>query len=511
MAGTKQDAIYTLWDRGKLRYLLRPAQVILYDNFKHWQITNPDSPGPVIFNCHRGMGKSFLLLSLAVERCLQIPGTSAAYGGPELEKTWEIVGHNWNNLQFSQMGYCPLSLRGSPKNGTHTILFHNPRWPDGLNSTLQVFGINGGHGNLQRGKRYSMVVVDEAGFCDDLEYVVGGVLQPTFIGQPDPIMLLSSTPPKTAGHPFVTTYVENAQADGRLFMMTQPDNPSQKERDDVERVVLAGGKSKESTDWRREALCELISDIGLLAVPSFTLKKDAIVLPSWDRPSHFYPLVSGDLGFKDYNGIVFSYLDFLKQKLVIEEEFFRNFLSTKELAGAVVEREGRLWDKTPHYADRRRWADGTSQQLADLQREHSLHFSYPKAGEKWDKWAGLAYLDTLFLNERIVILPPCMNLIFQLSNAVKNDRLTDMERIPRPEFQDPTKPAAGHWDLLWALAYLVHCCKSYWNMNPFPADMLVGTDIYIPPDWKPDAQKWCPNGGERIVNTQKVVSRRPLR
>jgi len=102
-----------------------------------------------------------------------------------------------------------------------------------------------------------MIVVDEAGFLAKASIHGGGVLLLCFIRQPRQIMLLSSTPPKTAGpvcKPRMSGTLRGTAASSHL---RAADNPSQKEREGRGACRPCRREEQDSTDWRREALCEL--------------------------------------------------------------------------------------------------------------------------------------------------------------------------------------------------------------------------------------------------------------
>ena len=57
----RKQAISECWYRGELEYLLRPnAQRTLYEFTHEFRRENPDSFDPVVLNCHRRLGKTYL-------------------------------------------------------------------------------------------------------------------------------------------------------------------------------------------------------------------------------------------------------------------------------------------------------------------------------------------------------------------------------------------------------------------------------------------------------------------
>jgi hypothetical protein len=505
---SKKKVVEALWRKGSLRYLLRPGQKLVYDQLQAWIAGHTNDPGPLVLLAHRGFGKSFTLLLMCLEWALQKPFQNIRYGGPQYEQTVEIVEHNISAMLHHELGFCPESCYPTVKN--EYIEVRNPAWGDlgrDAFSRIWIFGTNKKVGEATRGKRSNKVVVDELGWVTDVDYVLSGILGGTFIGQTDPLMLLSSTPPRSAAHPFSSKFVPEAHAAGRLVKITVNENPDFRRED---RMVLMSmcGNDISSAAWRREGLCEMVSDAGLLALPSFPQARVDGCEGTWERPSHYFPLWGADFGFRDYNGVVFGYVDYLAQKLIIEREFFRNAISTKELVDHIKGIEHDLWKDAIYARGTRRWADATAQQLADFALVYDLLVENPKAGERWDRWSGLATLDAYFRQRRIVIHPSCKNLLFQLANAVKNEKLTDLERTVSSDSMGVAsdRPAMGHCDLLWALAYLVHQAHDYFNQNPYPEDAEIDyTDkhvgnMHLIPEKKQSAI--------RVTHTPLMVTRR---
>jgi len=91
-SSSAEDLTEILWRRGDLSHLLRPhGQHRAYGFIHRFTETRPHDMGPVVINCDRRMGKSFLLVALAIERCLRLPRQVVRYGSPTFVQTDEIV------------------------------------------------------------------------------------------------------------------------------------------------------------------------------------------------------------------------------------------------------------------------------------------------------------------------------------------------------------------------------------------------------------------------------------
>lgn len=447
------------WLRGDLAYLLFPgAQTTAYHRVRDWEETHPGDPGPCVLHMHRGAMKSWLLVLLALERCLRYPNQVARIGSPLCRQTEDIVEPAIRYM----LAHCTPDLK--PESHGRELHFRNPRWEDSnAISKLVLFGCRE-EAESQRGLRSNLIALDEVRDIEEPEYIVASVLAPHFVHQDRPLFILSSTSPGTTGHPW-WNFVDDAAQDARYVYIPVTENPSFTEAD--EKVLLKFCKSKESVAWKREALCLKVADPNLLAVPSFFAHRDAIVR-DWKRPDYFYPFLFGDVGYIDAAAFLFAYIDFIAQRLVIEDEIVLTTTGTRTLAELIKAKEAVLYSQSYNYKSMRRWADATPRELDDF-RGYGVLLSAARTGEdKWDKWAGLARLESLCQEEKLVIHPRCRSTIYQLENAVKNKQHTDIQReVPREE-RDPDAPVMGHFDAGWALAYGVWQVRHSWLSNPVP-------------------------------------------
>jgi len=299
-----------------------------------------------------------------------------------------------------------------------------------------------------------MVVIDEVRNIDYLSYVVRMVIQPMWRGATDPLFLMLTTPPEEVDHDFLT-YEERARRSDSLMVIPASENPDWTADDD--RMMLAEYGSKQDPGWRRELGCERIPDIARLVTPEWG-SSDGKHLVKYDvRPTHYRGYVGMDAGWKDHTGMVFALYDFEKRRIVCLGEVFVNYTATVELAQLMVAKIRALFPKELR-RDVLIKAETTALTMADFNRAlGGLEAPYYVGeAEKGDIWGGINMLRSGISQGRLVLDENCVELDYQLKNARRNERNTDIERSKR----------MGHADLLVALVYLYR--HVLWEENPFP-------------------------------------------
>lgn len=443
----------TFWFSARLTFLCREgAQALLYAWLTEELLEDPSSVRPLVWKCHRRLGKSFLLLLLLVERCLSRPGQRCVYGAPTYEQVAAIVIPNLAIL----LRTCPPELL--PRESGRKFWFRNPAWGPGAQpSLLHLVGTNFHRGNLLRGPYADAVGLDEVREMPDLRYLVEDVLLYQFAKRVAPWLLLVSTMPASADHEFESYFVPAALRTGRYVEVPTTANPGWTADDDTRLLESIGG-GKDSISWRREALCEAVSDETELIVPEFQRHQASVVVSDYARPSHFYAHSCLDTGWTDWNAVLFGYVDFRNRVLVVEDELVLRYESTGTIARGIDSKEHALWQTNGvgswHYGHApTRMGDLTEQALTDLRIDHKM---FVRPAEKWNREAAIANLRTGIQDGHVRIHERCKNLIYQLKNGTWNKARTQFQRSPR----------IGHCDALAALVYLYRMAN--WNGNPFP-------------------------------------------
>lgn len=432
------------WFRGDLSYQLRPhGQVELY-NFIHRTHQKDPTPELFVVETHRRFGKSYIWTLLALERCLSRPWQLIKYAAPTAVQCLKIVKPNLMRV----LRDCPEELK--PHKSGLVWTFRNPALKEGgavPESEFQLIGVNEDP-DAVRGEASDMAVLDEAGMMKRLRYIIEDILSYQFIGRKDPLLAMISTPPASMDHPFISKYIPEAIECKRYFVM-----PASKNKDftfEDEAVVLRNCKTKESVSWKREAECMHITDQESMIVPEFIAAKEKCVL-EWNHPPYIIPQICFDAGAKDYCHILFGYVDFNEQKLIIQDEIWVHYKSTGEITEMLLEHMDHLWPNCPNKPHI--FADATLQQLIDFQTDHGLTV---EPAMKHDKDATLATLRTNIQEEKIIIDPKCSRLIYQLENGVWNEERTKWLRSSE----------LGHCDGVAALGYFVRMAR--WRKNPWP-------------------------------------------
>lgn len=455
---SRKEAVARLWEKGILHWKLHEAQKDLYDIF------HASDAKTVVWGCSRRLGKSWSLITIALEQCLKFPNSIVKYVAPEQKMVRTIIKPLMREITKD----CPRHLK--PKWSTRDVAYI---FPNG--SEIQLAGTDNGNVESLRGGRAELCLVDEAGFCNDLEYTVKSILLPTMTTTGGKI-ILSSTPPISADHEFVE-YIKTAKLKGSYGEKTIDDIPtsimSKKQKDEY--IEELGGR--DSVAVRREYYVEIITDSSRAIVPEFTKEIQKKVVREWPRPPFYDCYTSLDHGVKDLTVALFAYYDFRNAKLIIEDEFVINGpeMTTKVIADGIKAKEARLW-KNPFTGELQkpylRVSDNNLQLIADMSMEHGVHFV---PTEKKHAEMALNSLRMLIADEKVIINPRCVTLIDHLENGLWNKARGSFERMV-----DKWK-REHHCDAVDSVKYLVRNVN--WAKNPYPPGFsITSEDIFENPN-----------------------------
>ncbi len=430
---TPEQARDALWAAGELRWKLHPHQVAMYEQ---WRKTTSRK---VVFHCSRRVGKSYTLLTIADEVARKKEKAQIRYAAPTQKNVKEIILPNMGQI----LEDCPRKLRPKwrAQDGQYV-------YPNG--SILSIAGTDGGNADKLRGSACDLGIIDEAGFVNNLAYIVRSILMPQFITT-DGRLILSSSSPRSPSHDFVH-FLREAEAVAAYVKLTifEDSRPEVLARI-PEWMAESGGAG--STDWLREYMCEVLTDQTLAIIPEFTEERSKVLCREVNRPEYFDSYVGMDVGFNDLTAVVFGYWDFQKASLVIEDEVSLNRMTTLELANAIIGKEKGLWGERKPLL---RVSDTDLIVIHDLNELHNLGFT-PTA--KDDKEAAVNLLRLLVSQNKLVIHPRCKGLISHLKYGVWNDRRTQFARAE----------GFGHFDYVDALVYLVRNLRR--EKNPYPHNL----------------------------------------
>ncbi len=464
---TSKDAIRELWSRGRLEWKLHTVQKQMLAS-----LLGQDTEITVIA-CSRRLGKSYLLCLLAIEKCIQTPNAIIKYVCPRKNMVKTIL----QPIMTQILQDCPPEMKPEFKYNDYMYVFPN-------GSQIQMAGTDNGHHENLRGGRSDMWIVDEAGFCDELKYVVNTILAPT-ADTTGGRGIIASTPSKTSDHEFITEFLKPYDFNGTLIKYTIYDNPLiSKEK--VQTIIDRYPLKALDPEFRREYLCEVINGGDLAIIPEFTEDIQTAIVKEPVRPPFYDAYVSMDIGFKDLTVVLFGYYDFKNAAIVIEDELVQNGaqLLMNAFSKAIKDKENKLWtnpltgDFKPPYL---RIADNNNQiMLNQLTYDHGLQFIPTR---KDNKEAALNTVRMKIANKQIIIHPRCKTLIYHLKNGSWNRARKDFER----------SPDAGHYDAIDSLIYLVRNVIE--SKNPYPAGYTQNGNDYFRPgtgtkDFTPSQQAW---------------------
>ncbi len=447
---SKNEAIDQLWRKGVLIWKLNSAQRKLYEMFKNSAYRIP------VFNASRRIGKSYTLAILALETAIQKPGSMIHYACPTAVMATKIIVPTIRKL----LADCPIDIKPEYFKHDRAFEFKN-------GSKIQIEGADEGNAERLRGTSTDLAIVDEAGFIKDLEYLINDILLPQILTT-DGTLLLSSTPPRSAGHTF-SQFIEKAKTKDAYIKMSivevldlikdDPEHLRKHLSPTIVQEIKESVGGEKSPTWRREFLVETITDTTYSVIPEFTDELEKQLVIKNIRPSYYDAYTVMDPGLVDGTGILFAYLDFNTAKLIVEDEFLGNGneITTEHIAVTIRTKEAYLWAdnrskefKDPVYL---RISDNEPILLNDLRQFHNLSFIPTR---KDNKESAINELRIKLQQGKIQINPQCKNLIFQLKTAIWNKNRTAFDR---------TKDG-GHFDLVDCLIYLVRMAQ--WNKNPYP-------------------------------------------
>ena len=339
-------------------------------------------------------------------------------------------------------------------------------------SQIQLAGTDGKHYKRLRGQKSQLVLIDEAGFCNDLDDVYGGALFPTTTHTGGKIVMASSIP-EQLDHPFFN-FIERAQFNGRLTEKTIDDNPLLT-KEQVDGIAASMG-GRDSLRFRREFMNEIIKDSNTSVIPEYTAELDKEIAIEWKRPPFYDYYVSMDIGGKDLTVILFGYFDFVKNKLIIEDEIKFDFQipgnNLELLTKQILDKEKELLyneDINEQRIPYKRVSDINPIAIGEILKYSHGKLSFFNA-KKDDKDSAINDLRVRLGGKQIIINPKCVTARLHLKNVRWNSP-TNKEKFAR-------SPDMGHYDAVEALKYMVRSIQ--FTKNPYPPHYNIQReDLYI--------------------------------
>lgn len=438
---TREQALEAAWSRGLLSYKLRDYQRVLHQAMWNFILEPTCRMSATVIS--RQWGKSYTQNLVAVEFAVRCPGAQIRMAAPTRDALKKITMPIMKQI----LADCPAKFLPKWRDKDHMWIFPN-------GSEIHLGGANDGHADDLRGPRSHLSVIDEAGFVDDLDYLVDSIMMPQTLSTGG-TLIITSTPPRSPAHSFVDI-ADLCKKNGHYI---HRDIYSTGFSDETIGLYAKSCGGFESTNWKREYLALFVTDEALAITPEWSEKfKEAVEPGELHRFWHRY--TSLDLGIRDNTAAVWAYYDFRKAQLVAEQELIVSGtkLVTPMLADGIRQKEAELgYDKVGVY---RRVADNNNLQLLnDLRAIHGLPFfatskdELPAMVNELRMWLGAG---------RIRVHPRCVNLIGCLEKGIWKNEANIGREFARSR-------AYGHFDALSALIYMVRNVDVH--SNPVPADL----------------------------------------
>lgn len=429
-----------LWHRGDLSWKLHSAQQLLDKTYRN--ITGQLFVG----NCSRQWGKSYWAVTKAVEQAIRYPKSQIRYGAAFQTDLVDFIIPAFEKV----LEDAPESVRGKK-------VGHYYNFPNG--SRIKLVGLDKNPNGL-RGNTLDLIIIDECGFVTNLDYIYKSIIIPATLHRPNCKIILISTPPSTPAHPFID-YVQKAEFENSYVKLDIHTNPLITP-DDISRMASEMG-GVDSTTFRRECLCEFVTDSDLAIIPEWQ-DKYVQELERDEYYKYYHKYDGMDLGVKDLTAAIFGYYDFKRASLIIEDELEMNgpSMNTLLLVGAIKAKEKELWknDEVPRDYNNnpipfRRVSDNNWPILIqDLSSIHNLTFIETT---KDNLEAMINEVRLMVQAGQLIINPRCKKLIGCMRYGVWDTKKKAFAR----------STVYGHFDHLAALVYLVRNISK--GTNPIPA------------------------------------------
>lgn len=422
----QKQASDELCSRFSFRHILTPTQRRFYD------LVNLGEQHHYGLYSSRKQGKSFTILVMAWEFALKNPKTVQRIVLPELKQAKEIYPVIFNELKEVIPKYLwPRYLKMEGQ-----FVFRN-------GSKICMGGTLPQNIESSRGPICHRLYLDEvAAFnASNYEYSLYSILLPQGTTIPNFTRIDATTPPKSPVHPWMQTDYPKLSGKNACLTFTILDNTliSDEMR---ERIIDAYG-GVDNPNYRREHMCELISDNNLRLVPEFSKEKYSISqLPgkhdNFNSPVMFKSYVGCDLGLTDMSYMIFGWYDFIKDKFIVAGEWGATYKTFPEIFKAYEDGcKAHLKDDLLY--EPQCVVDVWEIAAHDLRNTYGWSFRRPRKGKIEES---INFLRDCFISDRIAIHESCKGLIAQLETGIWNPNRTDLERTH-----------LGHSDAVMALVY----------------------------------------------------------
>jgi hypothetical protein len=440
---SKKAAKHELIRRGMLQFLMHPGQLEMYNIFKN----APDN-SIMTWLLARQSGKSYGMAIIGTITCMEKPNVIV-----KLLTDTKLHCKTIFEPIFRQIfDEFPNDLKPEYIPSQYVYIFKN-------GSQIQLAGSDGNSAERLRGQKSDLVLVDEAGFCNNLEYNVMSILLPTTTHTGGKIVL-ASTPPEDPAHEFLQ-FIERAEKDNLLTKKTVYDNPLLTSGQ-IENIVSKFSGGANNSQFRREYLCEIVKDEQMSVLPEVDDDLLRQIVKEVEPPAFCNRYVAMDIGFKDLTVVLFGYYDFREDIIVIQDEIVKNGkeIHLPKFTKEIQDKEAELWTNpltNELFKPDSRLSDINPFVIQEITIASNNQISFGMAS-KDNKLANLNKLRVMLAAKKIIINPKCTTLARHLKNCRWKDK-TSKEEFAR-------SPDEGHYDAVDALLYFTRAVN--YKKNPYP-------------------------------------------
>lgn len=400
--------------------------------------------------CSRRFGKTSIMSLIALEFAVRYPGSQIRFACPTQKGLKKIIKPIFQTF-----------IKDAPDESMPEWIGSESAFILPNKSEITASGVNKDAIDNLRGQNSHLNLLTEVGFMDRFQYVLKSVLSPQTLTTGGKTIMETTPSDEGMVHESYEIFVE-CEARRASSKRTIDDIRPLPEGFKEKAIEDSGGK--ESEHYRREYLCEWITDSERLIIPEFDETKHVGEAEPGEFRIYYHNYTVMDLtgGANDLQAHLYAYYDFERAKIVIEHEseLEANKVTTDLIAKDVRQHEAIAFPEGSR--EPQRFSDNNNLiMLRDLSYFHKLDFS---ATNKDSLKAMVNNVRLIFQQDRILINPRCARLIGNIKHGIwdKNGKAFERTKV------------YGHFDLLAALLYLVRNVDEH--SNPIPKEAYMTTE-----------------------------------
>lgn len=399
---------------------LKPFQWPLYN------LINQNTKDPIVPNTTRRFGKSTVCVVFCVEEALKSK-CHTRYATAFLTDLENFIEPVFDSV----LEECPEDVRPKWHAAKKVWRFNN-------GSTIKLVGLDKNPNGI-RGNAIDILVIDEAAFVSNLEYLYKSIIIPATMNRKFKLVF-PSTPPVSPEHYWARELVVKAKLAGTYQEITI-DAIADLEPEEKKRLLDEVGGENSSTA-QREFYCKIVVDETRAVAPSF---KHALHVGEVNQDYVRWVYVGDSGGIRDRTSILKVGWCHTLQKILIKSELNCD----AKTPTPVMAKQFKEWSGTDEMI-----FDSHGQTRVDL-AAFGLKVAMPM---KDDFTAGLQMLNAVLYNNQILIDTSCQTLIATLTSGLLTTNKNDYERTE----------ALGHCDAVAALIYAIRSVDKVTDLRPPP-------------------------------------------